>query len=93
MNTPIYDFALRNTTVDHAHGCVATDMYPTLSRFKSKMALVWDTSIVKQRNRELFIVRVNCFHSEAQNTSTYRVFILFSYTHCPDVVSWLSYSE
>ena len=45
MNTPIYDSALRNTTVDHAHGCVAKDLYPTLPRFKSKMALVWDRSI------------------------------------------------
>ena len=45
MNTPIYAFALGKTTVTHIHGCVVTTLYPTLPRFKSKMALVWDRSM------------------------------------------------
>ena len=39
------------TTVTHIHGCVVTTVYPTLPRFKSKMALVWDRSIDLDINR------------------------------------------
>ena len=38
------------TTVTHIHGCVVTTVYPTLPRFKSKMALVWDRSIDSGRH-------------------------------------------
>ena len=38
-----------NTTVTHIRGCVVTTLYPTLPRFKSKMALVWDRSIGLRR--------------------------------------------
>ena len=53
MNTQMYAFALRNTTVNHIRGCVVNILYPTLPRFQSKMAIVWDRSIVS------FIVRVS----------------------------------
>ena len=46
-NTKMYAFALRNTTVNHIRGCVVKILYPTLPRFQSKMAIVWDRSIVK----------------------------------------------
>ena len=46
MNAHIYAFALRNTRVNHIRGCVVTTLYPTLPRFKSNMALVWDRSII-----------------------------------------------
>ena len=42
----MYAFALRNTTVNHIRGCVVKILYPTLPRFQSKMAIVWDRSIV-----------------------------------------------
>ena len=45
MNTQMYAFALRNTTVNHVRGCVVKILYPTLPRFQSKMAIVWDRSI------------------------------------------------
>ena len=45
MNTQMYDFALRNITVNHIRGCVVKILYPTLPRFQSKMAIVWDRSI------------------------------------------------
>ena len=38
-------FSLRNTTVNHIRGCVVKILYPTLPRFQSKMAIVWDRSI------------------------------------------------
>ena len=41
----MYAFALRNTTVNHIRGCVVKILYPTLPRFQSKMAIVWDRSI------------------------------------------------
>ena len=45
MNTQMYAFALRNTTVYHISGCVVKILYPTLPRFQSKMAIVWDRSM------------------------------------------------
>ena len=45
MNTQMYAFALRKTTVNHIRGCVVKILYPTLPRFQSKMAIVWDRSI------------------------------------------------
>ena len=44
----MYAFALRNTTVNHIRGCVVKILYPTLPRFQSKMAIVWDRSMVGQ---------------------------------------------
>ena len=46
MNTQMYAFALRKTTVYHISGCVVKILYPTLPRFQSKMAIVWDRSII-----------------------------------------------
>ena len=40
MNTHMYAFALRNTTINHIRGCVVKILYPTLPRFQSKMAIV-----------------------------------------------------
>ena len=50
-NTQMYAFALRNTTVNHIRGCVVKILYPTLPRFQSKMAIVWDRSIANNFNR------------------------------------------
>ena len=41
----MYAFALRNTTEKHIRGCVVKTLCPTLPRFQSKMAIVWDRSI------------------------------------------------
>ena len=46
MNTQMYAFALRKTTANHIRGCVVKILYPTLPRFQSKMAIVWDRSIL-----------------------------------------------
>ena len=43
----MYAFALRNTTVNHIRGCVVKILYPTLPRFQSKMAIVWDRSMTR----------------------------------------------
>ena len=51
-NTQMYAFALRNTTVNHIRGCVVKILYPTLPRFQSKMAIVWDRSIPECRENE-----------------------------------------
>ena len=45
MHAQMYAFALRNPTVNHIRGCVVKILYPTLPRFQSKMAIVWDRSI------------------------------------------------
>ena len=45
MNTQMYAFALRNTTENHIRCCVVKTLYPTLPRFQSKMAIVWDRSM------------------------------------------------
>ena len=35
--------------MNHIRGCVVKILYPTLPRFQSKMAIVWDRSISKRR--------------------------------------------
>ena len=56
MNTQMYAFALRNTIVNHTRGCVVKILYPTLPRFQSKMAIVWDRSI--GRNAKIMKIAV-----------------------------------
>ena len=54
------------TTVTHIHDCVATTLYPTLPRFKSKMALVWDRSMVTNVARDRCISA--CVHVPYQES-------------------------
>ena len=46
----MYAFALRNTPVNHIRCCVVKILYPTLPRFQSKMAIVWDRSMANVDN-------------------------------------------
>ena len=55
-NTQMYAFARRNTTLNHIRGCVVKILYPTLPRFQSKMAIVWDRPIPS------ISMSVYCFH-------------------------------
>ena len=58
----MYAFALRNTTVNHIRGCVVKILYPTLPRFQSKMAIVWDRSIISQTYVSIF--SIISFHND-----------------------------
>ena len=58
MNTQMYAFALPNTTVNHIRGCVVKILYPTLPRFQSKMAIVWDRSIAPPHTRRTVACRM-----------------------------------
>ena len=80
-NTQMYAFALRNTTVNHIRGCVVKILYPTLPRFQSKMAIVWDRSITsythKPWHRRYFLNREPPYWLQSSITgSAFRGFIL-----------------
>ena len=51
----MYAFALRNTTVNHIRGCVVKILYPTLPRFQSKMAIVWDRSMAGEPGKRHYV--------------------------------------